>query len=275
MPPRRVPTQPPVGGGLNFPRPGVALKGAMLTLLAIWVMFAVSINWADGGSNVFSALVGNTNAILQGQVWRLLTAPLVHLPSGDGAVGHIVVTLLGLYFLGPSLEAKWGPKKTLLFLYGASVFGFVTQMVAQLVLPASAGPIHQQVWFGALGAVEAIAIAWALSFKGRQVMLMFVLPVSSTVLVIFVVGISVLRLIAGGYVPEGLVSPFGAMLFGWLVGGGTPSPARKLYLRWKLKHLQHEAAHAKRPKPRRPRSGKFELIEGGKKDEKRDKKWLN
>lgn len=248
----------------------------MVGLLAIWVMFAVGINWGGGGEDIFGLLAGNTAKIVRhGQVWRLLTAPFIHLPSGDGAVGHIVTTLLGLYFLAPSLEKKWGGKKLLAFVYGAALTGFVLQMLVELVMPASmAGRTTNPLWFGAVGAVEAVAIAWALSFRGQQVMLMFVLPVSSTVLVVFVVGMSVLRLLASKSTPEGLFSPFGAMLFGWLVGGGDPAPIRRWWLQRKLRNVQ-----AQKRTVARAGAPKLRVIEGARanrdSDNPPDKRWLN
>ncbi len=174
------------------------------------------------GADVFQSLVGSTARVLRGEVWRLFTAPLLHMPSGEGAVGHIVSTMLGLYFFGPSLEKRWGGRKFVAFLYGSALFGFVVQMLAELVLPRSLSSTLGQPWFGPVGAVTALAIAWALSFQDRQIALKYVLPVSARVLVIFIVGLSVLRLIFASAAPEGLISPFGAMLFGWLVCRGYP-----------------------------------------------------
>lgn len=209
----------------------------MLLLLELWAMFAAGINWGNGGKTIFSLFTGDTSLILHGQLWRLFTAPLLHLPDGPGAVTHLVTTLLGLYFLGPSLEAKWGGWKFAGFLYGASISGFVLQMLAELALPESLSANLHHPWFGAIGAVEAVAIAWALSFRGRQIMLLFVLPVSSSVLVLVVVGMSLLRLLAAQSIPEGVIAPFGAMLFGWIVGGGDRSPLRRLLLRRRLRSL--------------------------------------
>jgi hypothetical protein len=161
------------------------------------------------------------------------------------------------------------------FLYGAAITGFVVQMIVEIALPASmAGRAANPVWFGAVGAVEAVAIAWALSFRGQQVMLMFVLPVSSTVLVVFVVGMSVLRLLASGTTPEGLFSPFGAMLFGWLVGGGDPPPLRRWWLQRKLRNVQ-----AQKRAVARAGGPKLRVIEGARaktdSDHPPDKRWLN
>lgn len=202
-------------------------------MLAVWVMFAVGINWGGGGQALFDLGVGDTSKILSGQVWRLFTAPMLHQPTGPGSVSHIVSTLIGLFFLGPSLEQRWGGKRFIAFLYASAIVGFLLHVCLQLAIPAPHDAALQQPWFGALSAVHAVAIAWALSFRGNRVFLMFVLPVSSTVLVVAVVGLAVLRLLAAEQVPEGIVSAFGAMAFAWLCAGSDPSPLRKLW--WKLR----------------------------------------
>jgi membrane associated rhomboid family serine protease len=279
MSPRPTSSQPPRMGAI--PRPGKALISVMVGLLAIWIMFAIGINWAGGGRSAFEWLAGNTTLVLRGQVWRLFTAPFVHLAWGDGALGHIITTLIGLYFLTPSLERKWGGRRMLLFLYGSAIAGFIFQMGADVtlqLLPVAIGSrVAQPYWFGAVGAVEAVAIAWALSFRGQNVALMFVLPVSSMVLVFFVVGLSVLRLLVAGNAPEGLFSPFGAMLFGWLLGGGDPPPLRRWWLQRRLKNLaEHKRTRAS---TRRTSSPKLRVIEGSRsaKDDapSPDKRWLN
>ena len=268
-------TQPP-RGGLALPRPGKALTGAMVTLLAIWVMFAVGINWGGGGANIFELGVGDTDKILSGQVWRLFTAPLLHVPSGSGSVGHIVTALLGLYFLAPSLEKKWGGGWMLAFVYGSAIAGFLLHMLLQIAIPAPYNAALVQPWFGSLSAVHAVAIAWTLSFRGQRVLLMFVLPVSSTLLVIFVVGIAVLRLLAADSVPEGLVSAFGAMGFAWLAAGSEPSPLRKLWLKWRLRKL---AAQKSGPSTRPPSANVEDDLEDDDEDEVGDEpprgQWLH
>src|SRR5688572_11206518 len=99
-----------------LPKPGPTLKAILLGLLGLWLMFAMAINWGGADPALFELFVGNTNAILSGQVWRLLTASLVHTPNDPW---HVVGVLLGLYFLGPSLESRWGGRRFAFFL-GAS-----------------------------------------------------------------------------------------------------------------------------------------------------------
>lgn len=254
----------------QLPRPGRVLKAVMLGLLSIWVMLAVAINYGGMPFEAFLALTGNTEAILRGEVWRLFTAPLVHLPSGPGAVSHIGFALLGFYFLAPILEARWGGRRTIFFLAGSALIGFVTQLVGELVFPR----LGQSHWFGSYGVIEAIAVAWALSNRGQQVRLFFILPVSARGLLFFVIGMSILRVIGAAHPYEGLITPFGGMLAGWLLGGGSPSPLRKLWLKLRYASMQRRAARYQSARKARTSRAGLRIIEGGNKKRK-DDSYLN
>jgi membrane associated rhomboid family serine protease len=246
---------------LVFPRPGKALKAALIIIFTVWLMFAIAVNWADASEEVFLLFCGSTDRILSGEVWRLVTAPFMHVPSGS--IGHIIATMLGLYFLSPSLEENWGSARFARFLVGSALFAYTLQMALQLVMPAGLSQkLVSEYWFGAIPAVEAVAIAWALSFKGRVVRLMFVFPVSSRGLIIFVVAISVMYLIAGAQTAAGHIAPFGGMLAGWLFGGGTPSPLRRFYLRWRLAQLDNEARRSRSARRDRVQKSNLRVIRG-------------
>jgi membrane associated rhomboid family serine protease len=247
-----------------LPRPGKGLRAVLLGVFAIWLMFAVAINWAGASDEVFYLLCGNTERILAGEVWRLFTAPLLHIPSGG--VGHILTAVIGLYFLAPSLEESWGTGRFLRFLYGSAVLAYAIQVLVELALPASvASKLVPPYWFGSIPAIEAVAIAFALSIR-QEVRLFFVLPVSPRGLIIFVVGMSLLFLIAGVLGPSGHIAPFGGMLCGWLLGGGNPSPLRRFYLRWRLAQLDEEAKRVNRQRKQRAAQSGLRVIEGGRKE---------
>lgn len=262
---------------LGLPRPGKALVGLMLVLGGLWLMFAVGLNWGGAPASVFLLFTGETQAILHGQVWRLFTAPLLHNPSD---FWHVVLTLVGLYFLGSRLEESWGAGRFFRFIAISAVGAYLVQMVAELVLPASiAARLVPEHWLGMEPAVAAVAIAWALTFRGQTVRLFFVLPVTSGVLVASVVGFALLQVIAAAVPPEGLVAPFGGMLFGWLLGGGTPSPLRKAWLKLRLAQLDTEARREGAQRKRRNPGG-LRVIPGGRADDDDegkgpDGRWLN
>jgi membrane associated rhomboid family serine protease len=265
---------------LGLPRPGPALKWVLIGLLAVWLAFAVGINWAGAPADLFYLLCGNAERISAGEVWRLFTAPLIHMPTGH--VGHILMALLGLYFLAPSLEREWGSARFLRFLLFSGLIGYGLQYLLLVLLPASVSArLAGEYWFGALPVINAVSIAWALSFRGQVVKLYFVLPVSSTGLILFVVGMNVMYLIGAQNHLEGLISPFGGMLAGWLLGAGTPSPLRKAWLKLQLARLDSEARREGKARRRRAAQSGLRVIEGGsgpEQSEKRrgpDGKWLN
>lgn len=264
---------------LGFPRPGKAQIGLMAVVFVVWLIFAIGLNWGGAPAEIFELLVGNTAAILHGEVWRLFTAPFMHAPSGEGAVGHMLSAVLGIYFLGSRLEEAWGAGRFLRFVLLTSVLSYLLQMVVELVLPASLGArLVGGAWFGLMPAVTGIAIAWALTFKGETVRLMFVLPVTSGMLIAFIVVLALLRLVAAAMPPEGLIAPFGGMLFGWLLGGGSPSPLRKAWLKLRLAQLDNEARREGKQRRPRPNPGGLRVIPGGRSDDDDkgpDGRWLN
>src|SRR5262245_30453403 len=96
----------------QLPRPGKALKGMMVAIFAIWVCLTIGLAWLR--APVFRAIVNvasGTDAVFSLQLWRFFSAPFVHF----GHPGHVLTTIAGLYFLGTSLEDRWGPRKMLAF----------------------------------------------------------------------------------------------------------------------------------------------------------------
>jgi len=267
---------------VGFPRPGRVLRSVLIGVFAVWLAFAVGLNWASAPESVFLLFTGSTERILHGEVWRLLTAPWLHMPSGT--IGHVLGVLLGLYFLSPSLEERWGGRRFASFLFLSALFAYSFQIVVELLLPARlATRLVPGYWFGAMPVVEAVAIAWALSFRGQTVRLFFVLPVSSRGLILFVVGVSLMYLIAAAQTPSGLIAPFGGMIAGWLFGGGTPSPLRRGWLKLRLAMLDAEARREAEARRRRVKRSGLQVLPGGRRrrdsgtdgDSSPSGRWLN
>jgi len=251
---------------LNFPVPGRVLKAVLGALFATWLVFALAITWGGVSESIFLQFTGNTAAILRGEVWRLFTAPILHLPTGS--IGHILGTLIGLYFLGTSLESNWGPRRFGWFLLWSGVLSYTVQFAVSLLLPARiVGHLMGEYYFGATPIIYAIAIAWATSFRGQQVMLMFVMPVSSRALIWITVGISLMVLIAGGQSPSGHVANFAGMGLGYLLGGTSPSPLKRLLLRYRMGQLQRQIDNASRIRRNKGKRAGFKVISGGRDDD--------
>ena len=102
------------------------------------------------------------------QIWRLITYQFLHDPH---FIWHIFFNMLGLFFLGPTLERHWGSKRFLPFYLGCGVVGalFYLLLVAVKVLPAGE-------MVGASGAILGMLAACAILFP-HFVVFIFIFPV--------------------------------------------------------------------------------------------------
>ncbi len=135
------------------------------------------------------------------QPFQIVTHMFMH-----AGVGHIFFNMLGLFFFGPALEARWGPKRFLFFYLAAGLFaalihsgssyyeylqlyreilqtdGMSLEKASQLakaqILPA----------VGASGAVYGVLAAYAMLFTNEKVMLLIPpIPVKAGILVLILV----------------------------------------------------------------------------------------
>jgi len=102
------------------------------------------------------------------QLWRLITYQFLHDPN---YYWHIFLNMLGLFFLGPTLERHWGSKRFLPFYLGCGVAGalFYMLLVGVRFLP----PIPM---VGASGAILGMLAACAILFP-HFIVFIFIFPV--------------------------------------------------------------------------------------------------
>jgi membrane associated rhomboid family serine protease len=275
--------QPPISFAL--PRPGRGLKVLLVAILGLGV-FNAAARWIPYGAAVFPALVYPVGGDAKWQLWRLLTSGVLTSPA---QYGHLLFTLMGLYFLTPDLERRWGSGRAVRFFFYAVLAGNLAVALVDAVAPiASDARFHPPFVYGASAAIAAIAVAWSRDNVDLTVRMMFVVPMRGRWLLWVTLGICVLDLIYPSAPPEGVVAPFGGVLVG-LALGGSPSPVRSLYLRFKLALLRRRAnsltmADVLAPRaPRRPRPGSppLRVVPGGLEDALRkrtppkDKRYLN
>jgi membrane associated rhomboid family serine protease len=282
----------------GFPKPGPGLKAVLAAITVLGILGALLMHVGSVGRTVFELLDCTTAGVFGLQLWRLVTAGLLTAPD---SFQHLLFTLIGLYFLSPDLERRWGTPRFLAFLGVSTVVGFSLAVLTDLVAPASFAMLHQQPLFGAGAAMSATAIAWSQANAHAQVRLFFFLPMSGRALFWVTIGFCVIGLIYGGST-EGVVAPFGGVLTA-LIAAGEPSPLRRLYLRIKLMVLRSRvggvptardiiagAAPGQARRPRRDgpplrvvRGGQSEPSGGGdaddggakRRDPPKDKRYLN
>jgi membrane associated rhomboid family serine protease len=122
-------------------------------------------------------LILNTERVLHGEVWRLLSYAFLHAPPPTWQ--HIFFNLLFLWWFGSDVEALYGTKEFLYFyLTAAFLGGCVFTGLAFLTQKPS-------LCLGASGAVTAVMVLFACHYPTRMILVFFVLPVPIWLFVLF------------------------------------------------------------------------------------------
>ncbi|MBV9948297.1 MAG: rhomboid family intramembrane serine protease [Myxococcales bacterium] len=270
---------------LALPKPGRALSAILVAMALLGVFNAFLATWVPGGERVFLALACEPDRALT-HPWQLLTSGLLTDPQHWS---HLLFSLVGLYFLSPPLERRWGSLRFAAFLAGAVVLGNLATIAAFSLVPADAQTrFHPPLVFGPSAAIAAVAVAWSREYHDGAVNLFFVLPVRGKTLLWLTIGFCVLDLIYPAGLTEGVVAPFGGVVAG-LLFAGSPSLARSAWLHLRLAFLRRRASSLRvedivssNPK-RRSRSGAppLRVVSGGiddvlkKRTPPKDKRYLN
>jgi membrane associated rhomboid family serine protease len=120
--------------------------------------------------------------IVEGEVWRLLTAVFLH-----SSIAHVFFNMLILYWAGQRLEEMYGAREFTLFYLLSGVGANLIYLSAQL---AGAADMSRAV--GASGAVIAVLIVFACHFPHAQVRLYFFIPMPVWLLAVLAVGFDVM-----------------------------------------------------------------------------------
>ena len=113
--------------------------------------------------------------------WTPITYAFTH-----AEVFHYLFNMLGLFFLGPPLEDRWGGKAFVRFYLVAALGG----ALFSLFLPGRV--------LGASGAINGLLLAWALIWPNAQIYLFGVIPVKVKWLALGSVVLSLMNAAGGG-----------------------------------------------------------------------------
>ncbi len=256
-----MPTNPGDYAQPAFPRPGKVVLVLMSVIGGLWLAFAVGMHWAGVPEEVFFLFCGNTLGILHGQLWRVFTAPLMQAPT---QFWHVFGVLLALYFFATPLEKQWGRARFVRFLLMLAVLPAFAQMLVELALPLSITPyLSESHWYGGLALASGLTIAWALNFRGDVVRLYGILPVTPRTLILIVLATPFGYLIFRQPPAEGIAGLFAGCFGGWLLGGGTPSPLRRYWLKFRIGRLDAEVQREAAQRRKRVERSPLKVIEGG------------
>jgi membrane associated rhomboid family serine protease len=140
------------------------------------------------------------------QFWRLVTYQFLH-----GDVLHILFNMLGLFFLGPTLEHHWGSRKFLIFYLGCGVVGGLVYPILLALRIISPHPVLPLI--GASGAILGMLAACAIMFPHFVVFIIF-FPVPIRVAAIICIFIAVAIILSRGSNAGGEAAHLGGMAAG-------------------------------------------------------------
>jgi membrane associated rhomboid family serine protease len=194
------------GGGvqLALPRLTPAVKVMLIGTVALFVVELLVTVWFQ--RDWFSYLALWPKSVFHGQVWRLLTWPMVQ-PID---VTPVLWACVGLYFFGTDLEESFGTRRFVLF---TSIVVFTAGIVATLY-----GLVHPvyytQPVLGVAPLGYALTAAWGVRFPNKRLLFP---PVSARVFVYILLGLAILYILARS-THESPAASLGAIGVGWLLG---------------------------------------------------------
>jgi membrane associated rhomboid family serine protease len=160
------------------------------TLILVNVIaFVAQLATADHGVNgpVTDWLRIDTDAVMRGEVWRLLTGAFLHSFEWQ----HIVFNMLIVWWAGSEVESIYGPREFLAFYLVAAVVSSAVYVAWDV---ATGG--HSRA-LGASGAATAVLMLFALHYPHRTVYLFFVIPVPVIILVVVYVVFDTIGVLGG------------------------------------------------------------------------------
>ena len=119
-------------------------------------------------ANALSFLTFNLNALLHGEVWRLVTFVFVPAYSSPFA---LLISLYFYYWIGSTLERQWGTAKFTLYYISGVLLTAVGVLIASLISGQSytvAGSYYVNL---------SMFFAFAFLFPDTQVLLFFIVPI--------------------------------------------------------------------------------------------------
>jgi len=261
-----------------------AVRQIIIASVAIYVVILLLMSFAPGsGQAVLSLGILNAAQVRQGWVWQFVTYAFMYVDPLN-----FVMSLVGLYFLGWSVEERIGSSRFYGLFFGSIVLSAVAGFALSLTQVIAQGPA-----LGSGAAATAILMVFYLFNRGAPIML-FPIPIRIPVkwIVLFVAAIETAYL---------LLNHFALLYFVQLLGLGSgyiwytaffarrgpvsvskPSGGlRNSYFRWKRKRAARKFEVYMRKHDRKvtfDEQGNYvppEEDQGGKRDGGSKSGWVN
>ena len=214
--------------------PGVRLqRPPMSPVVKAIIIVTVSVSLGSAllshaGIGIAGLGVLQAEAVLRGQVWRLVTWQLFEMDPIN-----LLFACLMLYWFGSDLSRRWGSRRFVATYLGmAAAIGAVTMLVGRFILPSAWSWPYSGGW----PLADALTIAWATTWPDRQIYLFFVARVGGRSLVLLTVGLTVLFAIFQGITPY--VPHLSAIALALLTMGSWQQSLRRLSVRRRHKQAR-------------------------------------
>jgi len=235
---------------MYFPAPTPMLRKMLIGLCISYVVSMLTIR--VGGGLLVTSLELQYEAVLGGQIWRLVSYSLLH-----QGVGHLVGNLLLLYFFGLDIEKQFGARRLLTITLYCVLGGGILASLSALIGLSPSNPV-----IGASGGALGLLVCWCLLNARRTIRLFGILPLTGQQLLLLSVGLEVLLAVSPGGASSS-ATHLGGMITGWALITGAANPKR-LQQKLRLSTL--------RRKMKRNRKPNLNVIKGGK---SKDDRWIN
>ncbi|HAL44941.1 MAG: hypothetical protein A2Y12_07075 [Planctomycetes bacterium GWF2_42_9] len=149
--------------------------------------------------------VDSTSTARSFQLWRLIGYQFLHDPR---SIMHLLMNMLGLYFLGPTLEKFWLSKKFLIFYLVCGASGGLVYLFL-----SNFGIISDGVLIGASGAILGMLAVCAILFPHFVVFFLF-FPIPIRIASIILIAMYMLNIFRGGPNAGGDVAHLSGMAVG-------------------------------------------------------------
>ena len=192
---------------------GYGGRSIVTTLIVINVgIYLLGALNADIRNFLFGIGAMQSKAVMQGHLWRLITAQYLH-----GGEWHLFINMLVLHFLGRPLERMWSPKKFFVVYTLCGLFG----NVFYTVLGARGWIDPQMPAVGASGSINGLLGIVAVLFPTATVYVYFLFPIRIRTAAYIFGGIAVLKVLQKGNNYGGEACHLAGLVFGvwWAMKG--------------------------------------------------------
>ena len=135
----------------------------VLAMAVVWIANLIISTNPNNSVNLLELLMFDREKILRGEVWRVIS--FVFIPPSTILIILTPIILYFFWFMGSSLEYKWGAFKFNIFYFtgiiGCIIAGFITGFATNVFLDLS------------------LFLAFAILFPNEQLLAFFVLPIKA------------------------------------------------------------------------------------------------